>query len=1261
MTEINPLPEEMPENETDMPMSTDANQRMVRNATWGAALLTAAGLLFVVVGFFIAEINSWKDYFLLGAPAMLFLLGLVGIYLLQRGKVASGTGLIFVANLIMPLVETIFQEEIGFVVFIYTLISSVLLIWRSMPKQSRRWASILAGITLLIILSVETVDPAFRIQPAEELVTFVYAVTALLASAFIFQSAREAWNNNNIRSRFLTFSLGLTVIATAIIAVISVFSLLSAGEQAQETSAQVLRNQVQESLEHQTVEAALKNDIILDSTAQDAQDIAQQAAKILEHPMAFNTKTFWVADEHMFFGPEGQYVNGEEDVSTVYIPNTVEITEQFKQQLELLAYLDIAFVPVYEGNPNAVAIYFIGKDEVSWLYPNINLGSIVPPDYLATQDIFYTIGAPENNPNRDVVWTPVYDDPAGQGLLVSAIAPVYTTVDEFMGVIGIDISLAGLTATIEQEDFGAGTYAFLLDADGRALALPGQGYKDLLGRERVSGEFGVDLSASAQDDFKPLFASILSGETGFQSVTSGDQELFIAYSPLATTDWYIASVANAEQVLTPATTLRTELQELSTTLVTQRLIPVGVVLIALVVGAGIFFTNLLVNPIEQLTEGAAQIGAGKWDTPLPESELREISGLSKTLRNMAMQIKGTLDTLEQRVADRTKNLELAVDVGRTVSQVSDLDSMLNQATQLMLESFDLYYVQVYLIDSSQTTLKLEAGTGEVGAQLLDRGHSLQLNTGSINGRAAVEKRPVVISDTVESLTFRPNPLLPDTRGEMALPLIVGEKVVGVLDVQTRYPGKLNEEVLPAFEALAGQLAVAIQNASLLNEAEQARAEIEAQARRQIRANWEEYLDAIHKPEQLGFLFDRNEIAPLVETDEIPDEEHAVLAPISLTGEEFGSLVVEVEDEDKREQTSELISIVARQVAQQVENLRLLESAERYRFEAEQVARRQTYEGWQEYINSRAADNIGYLYDLKEVKPYSNGKNDPEALTIPLKARDETVGRLSVQGLAPNDEESINLANAVAERLGSHIESLRLFEETKQGQVELDRRAQQLAAVAEISTASSQELEVDKLLSTVVQLTQRQFGLYHTHIFTYDEAAEQLHIAACGWKEGDENEGTNESVSIPMDKEQSLVARAARTRRAVIVNDVKNEPGWLPNDLLPDTASEMAVPLVIGDQVLGVMDVQSERINAFTEEDANIQMTLASQVATAMQNARSFTQAQRQAERETMLNTINQKIQSATTVEAVLQIAARELGHALGAPMTIAQLRMQDQN
>ena len=99
-------------------------------------------------------------------------------------------------------------------------------------------------------------------------------------------------------------------------------------------------------------------------------------------------------------------------------------------------------------------------------------------------------------------------------------------------------------------------------------------------------------------------------------------------------------------------------------------------------------------------------------------------------------------SLEQRVAERTQNLELAAEVGRTISQVRALDAVLKDACDLILKEFKLYYVQIYLTNPNQTNLVLEAGTGEVGRQLVGRRHSLPLDTSSINGRAAWEKRSV---------------------------------------------------------------------------------------------------------------------------------------------------------------------------------------------------------------------------------------------------------------------------------------------------------------------------------------------------------------------------------------------------------------------------------------------------------------------------------------------------------------------------------------
>jgi GAF domain-containing protein/HAMP domain-containing protein len=218
------------------------------------------------------------------------------------------------------------------------------------------------------------------------------------------------------------------------------------------------------------------------------------------------------------------------------------------------------------------------------------------------------------------------------------------------------------------------------------------------------------------------------------------------------------------------------------------------------------------------------------------------------------------------------------------------------------------------------------------------------------------------------------------------------------------------------------------------------------------------------------------------------------------------------------------------------------------------------------------------------------------------------------------------------------------------------RTKDLATVAEISTITSTIRDPEEMLSNMVHLTQRGFNRYHAHVFTYHKDTDSLEIVACGWKEDSEHEGTHGTEAIPLSAEQSLVARAARTRRPVIVNDVRNEPGWLPNPQLPDTRAEMAVPMIVGDELLGVLDVQEDSVDGFTEEDANIKMTLASQVATALQNAQAYTRAQKQAELESMVNLIGQRIQRTTTIEDTLQTAIRELGKAIGASRVKASLR-----
>lgn len=217
------------------------------------------------------------------------------------------------------------------------------------------------------------------------------------------------------------------------------------------------------------------------------------------------------------------------------------------------------------------------------------------------------------------------------------------------------------------------------------------------------------------------------------------------------------------------------------------------------------------------------------------------------------------------------------------------------------------------------------------------------------------------------------------------------------------------------------------------------------------------------------------------------------------------------------------------------------------------------------------------------------------------------------------------------------------------------RTRDLATVAEVGTVTSTILETRRLLQEVVDLTKERFNLYHSHIYLLDETSENLVLTAGAGGVG--RIMTSEKRSIPVSREQSLVARAAREKRGVVVNDVTLAPDFLPNPLLPDTRSELAVPMMIGNVVIGVFDIQSDLVGRFSDSDVSIQTTLAAQIATSIQNARLFEESQSKAELETTINTISQKIQRASSIEETLRIAAQELGVTLRAKRVSARIGM----
>jgi GAF domain-containing protein len=623
------------------------------------------------------------------------------------------------------------------------------------------------------------------------------------------------------------------------------------------------------------------------------------------------------------------------------------------------------------------------------------------------------------------------------------------------------------------------------------------------------------------------------------------------------------------------------------------------------------------------------------------------------LRDSYQELEKLSTSLEERVVDRTRDLALAVEVGRSVSQVRDLDKLLTEAAETIRDRFDLYYTQVYLADAEEHTLTLRAGTGTAGKELLRRGHHLLIGPGSINGVAAVEKQAVIVADTATSPIFRANSLLPDTRSEMAVPLIAGERVVGVIDLQSSQPNALTEDNLPAFEAVAGQLAVAIENANLFTEVTQARAELEAQIRELARESWRQFLDGIHHGERLGYSYDRSSVKPLDEPLTTTEEGNGILATdIAVTGEPVGAIQLEAE-QDKIWTPDEvsLVASVAQQVGQQVENLRLLAEAERYRAEAEEANRRLVREGWQSYQQD-VPMAPGYVYDQKEVTPLPDGADgdDPATIKQELVIRGETIGYLEVAETSGADGETAELLTAVAEQLSAHIENLRLSEQTELALAETKQRSEELAVINETARIATSILDTKALLETVMSQLQRVLPIDSFTTALFDRSTNSLRFLYVY----DRENGVQYDLPPTIVEPHHISHRIIQTKEPEMVlftaqeveENRKNRPPNLISDEASITASLLFAPMMRGDEVMGLISVQSYQTNAYTDSDLSLVTGIASYVATALQNAQLFEEIRQQGEKERIINQVSEKIQRTLTMEDALQTAVTALGQAL---------------
>lgn len=173
-----------------------------------------------------------------------------------------------------------------------------------------------------------------------------------------------------------------------------------------------------------------------------------------------------------------------------------------------------------------------------------------------------------------------------------------------------------------------------------------------------------------------------------------------------------------------------------------------------------------------------------------------------------------LKTAENIAQNRASQIQTASEIARDTSGTLDLQSLLQRSVNLVRERFGFYHASIFLIDPLGEYAVLEESTGEAGRQMKAANHRLAVGSQSTVGAATATREPVVNNDVTASVNYYPNPLLPDTRAELAIPLIARNEVLGAIDVQSVEVNAFLEEDIQTLQILADQLATAILNAKL---------------------------------------------------------------------------------------------------------------------------------------------------------------------------------------------------------------------------------------------------------------------------------------------------------------------------------------------------------------------------------------------------------------------------------------------------------------
>lgn len=340
----------------------------------------------------------------------------------------------------------------------------------------------------------------------------------------------------------------------------------------------------------------------------------------------------------------------------------------------------------------------------------------------------------------------------------------------------------------------------------------------------------------------------------------------------------------------------------------------GISTLLLGLGLAYLSTKSLTTPVYHIIETFQKVEQGDLSQRANVLAADEIGELAVYLNRAVERLDQLQENLESQVRERTAQLRATIEVSRAASAILNTEELIDKVVNVISEQFGYYYVALFLVDPSGKWAELKSATGDAGRVLKENKHRLEIGGQSMVSAAITTRQPRVAQETETEIIRFNNPLLPYTRSEIALPLIVGDRVLGALDAQSTRPSAFGPQDVETLQTMANQVAIALENARLYQEAQQNLQEMRTIQRQYLLNSWSALTE---EKSNLGYTVGDEEVIGQASLE----------VPLTLRDQIIGEINLASEQEWTPEERN-LIEAIATQAALALENARLLEESQK---------------------------------------------------------------------------------------------------------------------------------------------------------------------------------------------------------------------------------------------------------------------------------------------------------------------------------------------